>query len=404
MRVLSVFGTRPEAIKMAPVVQALAQHKEILPRVCVTGQHRQMLDQVMATFALKADYDLDIMQPGQALGDVFARVLNGLGPILTQFRPDYVLVQGDTATSTAAAVAAFYADIAVGHVEAGLRTGNLKSPWPEEANRRLTAVVAARHYAPTLRARDALLAEGYPRDNIVLTGNTVIDALLRVANNVTSPGPLRQRLDQTFSWLDGQKRIVLVTGHRRESFGAGFARICDALAKIARRDDIEIVYPVHLNPNVRGPVGERLSGFANVKLIEPLDYQSFVYLMTRCHLILTDSGGVQEEAPSLGKPVLVMRDTSERIEAVEAGVARLVGTDAATIVAAVDEVLDCENSYAAMARGANPFGDGRASERIVKDLMTCKKQKSNPSASSASAMSDFQPQLRSPRAALTSSA
>jgi UDP-N-acetylglucosamine 2-epimerase len=389
---------------MAPVVQALAQHKEILPRVCVTGQHRQMLDQVMATFALKADYDLDIMQPGQALGDVFARVLSGLGPILTQFRPDYVLVQGDTATSTAAAVAAFYADIAVGHVEAGLRTGNLKSPWPEEANRRLTAVMASRHYAPTLRARDALLAEGYPRDNIVLTGNTVIDALLRVANDVTSPGPLRQRLDQTFSWLDRQKRVVLVTGHRRESFGAGFARICDALAKIAHRDDIEIVYPVHLNPNVRGPVGERLSGFANVKLIEPLDYQSFVYLMTRCHLILTDSGGVQEEAPSLGKPVLVMRDTSERIEAVEAGVARLVGTDAATIVAAVDEVLDCENSYAAMARGANPFGDGRASERIVKDLMTCKKQKSNLSASSASAMSDFQPQLRSPRAALTSSA
>jgi UDP-N-acetylglucosamine 2-epimerase len=404
MRVLSVFGTRPEAIKMAPVVQALAQHKEILPRVCVTGQHRQMLDQVMATFALKADYDLDIMQPGQALGDVFARVLSGLRPILTQFRPDYVLVQGDTATSTAAAVAAFYSDIAVGHVEAGLRTGNLKSPWPEEANRRLTAVVASRHYAPTLRARDALLAEGYPRENIVLTGNTVIDALLRVANDVTSPGPMRQRLDRTFSWLDRQKRIVLVTGHRRESFGAGFARICDALAKIAGRDDIEIVYPVHLNPNVRGPVGERLSGFANVKLIEPLDYQSFVYLMTRCHLILTDSGGVQEEAPSLRKPVLVMRDTSERIEAVEAGVARLVGTDAATIVTAVDEMLDCENSYAAMARGANPFGDGRASERIVKDLMTCKKQNSNLSASSASAMSDFQPQPRSPRAALTSSA
>jgi len=404
MRVLPVFGTRPEAIKMAPVVQALAQHKEILPRVCVTGQHRQMLDQVMATFALKADYDLDIMQPGQALGDVFARVLSGLGPILTQFRPDYVLVQGDTATSTAAAVAAFYADIAVGHVEAGLRTGNLKSPWPEEANRRLTAVMASRHYAPTLRARDALLAEGYPRDNIVLTGNTVIDALLRVANDVTSPGPLRQRLDQTFSWLDRQKRVVLVTGHRRESFGAGFARICDALAKIAHRDDIEIVYPVHLNPNVRGPVGERLSGFANVKLIEPLDYQSFVYLMTRCHLILTDSGGVQEEAPSLGKPVLVMRDTSERIEAVEAGVARLVGTDAATIVAAVDEVLDCENSYAAMARGANPFGDGRASERIVKDLLICNKQKFNPSASSALAMSDFPQRRRLPLEALKSSA
>jgi UDP-N-acetylglucosamine 2-epimerase len=404
MRVLSVFGTRPEAIKMAPVVQALAEQKEILSRVCITGQHRQMLDQVMATFALKADYDLDIMQPGQALGDVFARVLTGLGPILKQFKPDYVLVQGDTATSTAAAVAAFYSDIAIGHVEAGLRTGNLRSPWPEEANRRLTGVVASRHYAPTLRARDALLAEGHARENIILTGNTVIDALLRIAHDVTVPGALQQQLDRTFSWLDPQKRIVLVTGHRRESFGDGFARICDALARIARRDDLEIVYPVHLNPNVRGPVTEKLSGFPNVRLIEPLDYQGFVYLMTRSHLILTDSGGVQEEAPSLGKPVLVMRDTSERIEAVEAGVARLVGTDVATIVAAVDEMLDCENSYAAMARGANPFGDGRASERIVKDLMTCKKQKSNPSASSASAMSDFQPQQRSPRAALTSSA
>jgi UDP-N-acetylglucosamine 2-epimerase len=404
MRVLSVFGTRPEAIKMAPVVQALAEQKEILSRVCITGQHRQMLDQVMATFALKADYDLDIMQPGQALGDVFARVLTGLGPVLKQFKPDYVLVQGDTATSTAAAVAAFYSDIAIGHVEAGLRTGNLRSPWPEEANRRLTGVVASRHYAPTLRARDALLAEGHARENIILTGNTVIDALLRVAHDVTVPGALQQQLDRTFSWLDPQKRIVLVTGHRRESFGDGFARICDALARIARRDDLEIVYPVHLNPNVRGPVTEKLSGFPNVRLIEPLDYQGFVYLMTRSHLILTDSGGVQEEAPSLGKPVLVMRDTSERIEAVEAGVARLVGTDVATIVAAVDEMLDCENSYAAMARGANPFGDGRASERIVKDLMTCKKQKSNLSASSASAMSDFQPQLRSPRAALTSSA
>jgi UDP-N-acetylglucosamine 2-epimerase len=404
MRVLSVFGTRPEAIKMAPVVQALAQQKEVQSRVCVTGQHRQMLDQVMATFALKADYDLDVMQPGQQLGDVFARILSGLGPVLDTFKPDYVLVQGDTATSTAAAFAAFYAGIAVGHVEAGLRTGNLQSPWPEEANRRLTAVVAQRHYAPTLRARDALLAEGHPKENIILTGNTVIDALLQVANDVTVPGPLQNNLARTFSWLDPQKYVVLVTGHRRESFGAGFSRICDALAKIARRDDIEIVYPVHLNPNVQGPVTEKLSGFPNVRLIEPLDYQGFVYLMTRCHLILTDSGGVQEEAPSLRKPVLVMRDTSERIEAVEAGVARLVGTDVATIVAAVDEMLDHENSYAAMARGANPFGDGRASERIVKDLMTCKKQKSNPSASLASAMSDSPPLQPSRRAALTSSA
>jgi UDP-N-acetylglucosamine 2-epimerase len=404
MRVLSVFGTRPEAIKMAPVVRALAKHDDVRSRVCVTGQHREMLDQVMATFALKADYDLDIMQPGQALGDVLARVVSGLGPIFSEFQPDYVLVQGDTASSTAAAVAAFYCGIAVGHVEAGLRTGNLKSPWPEEANRRLTAVVTSRHYAPTARARDALLAEGHSGDSIVLSGNTVIDALLQVAFAVTSPGAAKQRLDRTFSWLDPRKRVVLVTGHRRESFGAGFARICEALATIARRDDIEIVYPVHLNPNVRGPVTERLAGFANIKLIEPLDYQSFVYLMTRCHLILTDSGGVQEEAPSLRKPVLVMRDTSERLEAVEAGVARLVGTDVATIVAAVDEMLDHKSSYAAMASGANPFGDGRASERIVKDLLICSKQKFNPSASSASAMSDSQRRQRLPRAALTSSA
>ena len=404
MRVLSVFGTRPEAIKMAPVVRALAQHEDVRSRVCVTGQHREMLDQVMATFALKADYDLDIMQPGQALGDVLARVVSGLGPIFSEFQPDYVLVQGDTASSTAAAVAAFYCGIAVGHVEAGLRTGNLKSPWPEEANRRLTAVVTSRHYAPTARARDALLAEGHSGDSIVLSGNTVIDALLQVADAVTSPGAAKQRLDRTFSWLDPRKRVVLVTGHRRESFGAGFARICEALATIARRDDVEIVYPVHLNPNVRGPVTERLAGFANIKLIEPLDYQSFVYLMTRCHLILTDSGGVQEEAPSLRKPVLVMRDTSERLEAVEAGVARLVGTDVATIVAAVDEMLDRKSSYAAMASGANPFGDGHASERIVKDLLICSKQKFNPSASSASAMSDSQRRQRLPRAALTSSA
>jgi UDP-N-acetylglucosamine 2-epimerase (non-hydrolysing) len=247
-----------------------------------------------------------------------------------------------------------------------------------------------------------LLAEGCPRESVILCGNTVIDALLQVASEVMSPGPLKQRLDRAFSWLNPQRRIVLVTGHRRESFGAGFARICDALSRIARRNDVEIVFPVHLNPKVRGPVTERLSGFHNIKLIEPLDYQSFVYLMTRCHLILTDSGGVQEEAPSLGKPVLVMRDTSERIEAVEAGVARLVGTHAATIVTAVDEILDRKDSYAAMASGPNPFGNGRASERIVKDLLICSKQKFNPSASSASAMSDSQQRRRLPLEALTS--
>ncbi len=400
MRVLSVFGTRPEAIKMAPVVLALAQQPGIEQRVCVTGQHRTMLDQVMATFALNADYDLDIMQPGQTLNDVFARVMSGLDPILAQFIPDYVLVQGDTATSTAAAMAAFFRGIKVGHVEAGLRTGDLKSPWPEEANRRLTAVVTTRHYAPTRRAREALLNEGHDPENVIVSGNTVIDALMRVVREVSTPGPLKQNLDTTFSWLDPAKRLVLVTGHRRESFGAGFAQICDALRTIARRSDVEIVYPVHLNPNVRGPVFELLSGFRNIRLIEPLDYPQFVYLMARCHLILTDSGGVQEEAPSLRKPVLVMRDTSERIEAVEAGVARLVSTDPATIVSAVDEILDCEEAYAVMASGANPFGDGRASERIVRDLLTCKPE-FKPSPSLALAMLGSRPPQRLPHAALT---
>jgi UDP-N-acetylglucosamine 2-epimerase (non-hydrolysing) len=400
MRVLSVFGTRPEAIKMAPVIHALAQQPGVDSRVCVTGQHRQMLDQVMAAFALHADYDLDLMQPGQALNDVFAGVIGGLDPVLTQWRPDYVLVQGDTASSAAAAIAAFFRGVQVGHVEAGLRTGDLASPWPEEANRRLTAVVAARHYAPTRRARDALLHEGHAPDSVLVCGNTVIDALLRIAREVGAPGRLRKSLDAEFSWLDPAKRVILVTGHRRESFGAGFARICAALAAIARRRDVEIVYPVHLNPNVRGPVFGRLADYRNIALIEPLDYRQFVYLMTRCHLILTDSGGVQEEAPSLRKPVLVMRETSERLEAVEAGVARLVSTDPATIVTAVDELLDCDDAYAAMASGANPFGDGRASERIVRDLVTCNRQ-SKPFPSSVSAMSAFRPPQRSRRAALT---
>jgi len=375
----------------------------VLSRVCVTGQHRQMLDQVMATFALGADYDLNIMRPSQALSDTFAAVLNGLGPILARFQPDYVLVQGDTVSSTAAAVAAFFAGIPVGHIEAGLRTGNLKSPWPEEANRRLTSVVASRHYAPTTRARDALLAEGHPAESIVLSGNTVVDALLRVANEVTAPGPVKQRLDRNFSWLNSQKHIVLVTGHRRESFGSGFVRICDALSMIARRDDVDIVYPVHLNPNVREPVMSRLSGVDNIRLIEPLDYQTFVYLMTRSDLILTDSGGVQEEAPSLGIPVLVMRDNSERIEAVEAGTARLVGTDVAEIISSVDEILDGKNLSAIMTKVLNPFGDGRASERIVEDLLKCNAKKFKQSASLASAMSDFRRQRLSPLEASTSS-
>ncbi len=371
MRVLSVFGTRPEAIKMAPVVLALAEAEQVQSRVCVTGQHRQMLDDVMSAFSLNADYDLNIMRPNQSLAEVFTGVMGGLDPILAEFRPDYVLVQGDTATSTAAALTAFFRSVKVGHVEAGLRTGDLFSPWPEEANRRLTAVVTTRHYAPTQRARSALLAEGFPGESILVSGNTVIDGLLRMVEDISAPGPLKRGLDAKFSWVDPAKRIILVTGHRRESFGDGFRQICVALKSIARRQDTQIVYPVHLNPNVRGPVFEHLADESNIRLIEPLNYPEFVYLMKRSYLILTDSGGIQEEAPALRKPVLVMRDTSERMEAVEAGVARLVTTEPEPIVAAVEQLLDSPATYAAMASGKNPFGDGRASRLIVQDLLRC---------------------------------
>lgn len=373
MRILSVFGTRPEAIKMAPLMLALAEVKGIKSRVCVTGQHRQMLDDVMSAFSLNADYDLNIMRPNQSLSEVFSAVMSGLDPIIADYRPDYVLVQGDTATSTAAALAAFFRSVRVGHVEAGLRTGNLMSPWPEEANRRVTAIVTTRHYAPTSRARAALLKEGYPSDAVIVTGNTVIDGLLRMADKISQPGSLRQSLEKKYAWLDTSKRLVLVTGHRRESFGSGFLQICDALKMISRRDDVQIVYPVHLNPNVRAPVFEHLRDAANISLIEPLNYPEFVYLMTRSHLILTDSGGIQEEAPALRKPVLVMRDTSERMEAVDAGVARLVTTDPARIVAGVERLLDVPAEYEAMSLGANPFGDGSASKLIVQDLLNVRR-------------------------------
>jgi UDP-N-acetylglucosamine 2-epimerase len=399
MRILSVFGTRPEAIKMAPLILALADAEGITSRICVTGQHREMLDDVMSAFSLTPDYDLDIMSPNQTMADVFSSVMRGLDSILLHFKPEFVLVQGDTASSTAAALTAFFRSIKVGHVEAGLRTGDLASPWPEEANRRLTAVVAARHYAPTPRARDALLNEGHSAETIVVSGNTVIDALLCMAKAVSRRGRLKGELDARFSWLDPTKRLILVTGHRRESFGAGFARICEALGAIARRGDVQIVYPVHLNPNVRAPVSERLAGLRNIALIEPQSYPHFVYLMTRAHIILTDSGGVQEEAPALRKPVLVMRDTSERMEAIEAGVARLVTTDPDVIVAAVDELLDRDHVYAAMSAGASPFGDGRASQRIVRDIITCSPDyKKSPS--SALVMSAFRPPQPLPHEAL----
>lgn len=368
MKVLSVFGTRPEAIKMAPVVAMLQGAGDIDSRVCVTGQHRSMLDAVLSTYAIRPHYDLDVMRHDQGLGALFSRIMAGLDPVLADWKPDYVLVQGDTATSTAAAMAAFFRRIPVGHVEAGLRTGNIASPWPEEANRRLTAVVAARHYAPTHRARQALLDEGHPPASVLVTGNTVIDSLQHMVGAVSEAGPLRDALRARYAWLDPEARLVLVTGHRRESFGDGFRQICDALAAVAAEPGVQIVYPVHLNPNVRGPVFERLAGLPNVALIEPVDYPDFVYLMRRAALILTDSGGVQEEAPFLRKPVLVMRDESERLEAIEAGVARLVGTDASAIHAEVVRLLRDPGAHAAMATGASPFGDGYASARIVADL------------------------------------
>ena len=369
MRVLAIFGTRPEAIKMAPVVRALQATPGVAVRVCVTGQHRSMLDSVLQTFAIIPDDDLDVMSADQGLSEVFARILAGLDPILASWRPDFVLVQGDTATCTAGAVAAYFRQIRVGHVEAGLRTGNMASPFPEEGNRRIVAVVTDRHYAPTERARLALLAEGHRDESIRVVGNTVIDALLHTIDLVGPERPLGRSLAAEFDWIDPNRRLILVTGHRRESFGGGFAGICDGLAEIGRRSDVQVVYPVHLNPSVRAPVFDRLSDLPNVHLIEPLDYPRFVWLMGRAHLILTDSGGIQEEAPALRKPVLVMRDTTERAEAVEAGVARLVGTAPHDIVAGVTELLDQSGRYAAMANGASPFGDGRSSGRIVDDLV-----------------------------------
>lgn len=366
IRVLSVFGTRPEAIKMAPLVQKLAAHQAIESKVCVTAQHRQMLDQVLALFEIVPDYDLDIMRPGQNLSSITQAILERIGAVYEDFKPDYVLVHGDTTTSFAASLAAFYQQIAIGHVEAGLRTGNLYSPWPEEANRRLTGVLANIHFAPTEAARDNLLGENVVADTVLVTGNTVIDALLAVRDKLAASADMQQTLGARFSFLRENARMVLVTGHRRENFGDGFERICTGLSLLAERyPDVDFVYPVHLNPNVQQPVKRLLSGKANVHLIAPQDYLPFVFLMTRSAVILTDSGGIQEEAPSLGKPVLVMRDTTERPEAVAAGTVRLVGTDVERIVSQVSMLLDDVAAYGEMSRAHNPYGDGLASDRIV---------------------------------------
>ncbi|WP_350546426.1 non-hydrolyzing UDP-N-acetylglucosamine 2-epimerase [Pseudoalteromonas sp. 5-MNA-CIBAN-0065] len=365
MKVLTVFGTRPEAIKMAPLVHALAADERFESRCCVTAQHREMLDQVLELFKITPDYDLNLMKAGQTLPEITSRILLELTPVLKEFKPDVVLVHGDTATTFAASLAAYYEQIAVGHVEAGLRTGNIYSPWPEEGNRKLTGSLTKYHLAPTENSKANLLKENVAAESISVTGNTVIDALLLVKQQIESDTDLSNTLAAQFPMLDESKKLILVTGHRRESFGGGFERICEALAQTAKaHPDCQILYPVHLNPNVQEPVKRILKDVNNVHLIEPQQYLPFVYLMNRAHIILTDSGGIQEEAPSLGKPVLVMRDTTERPEAVDAGTVRLVGTDIAKIISALNELLTNDESYKTMSRAHNPYGDGKACQRI----------------------------------------
>jgi UDP-N-acetylglucosamine 2-epimerase (non-hydrolysing) len=363
-----LFGTRPEAIKLAPVVRALHEATDVTCHVCTTAQHREMVDQVLAAFDLRPDADLDLMRAGQSLAELTARSIAAIDAYLACEQPDLVLVQGDTTTVFCAALAAFYRRVPLGHVEAGLRTGDMSAPWPEEANRVLTTRLAALHFAPTERSRKNLLAEGVAPDRICLSGNTVVDALLMVLTAVRAAPPVIPGLPRDLTAPAAARPLVLITGHRRESFGAGFEAICRAIAALAGRfRDAAFVYPVHLNPAVRAPVQRILGAGAleNVYLIDPLGYREFVALMDRATLILTDSGGVQEEAPTLGKPVLVMRATTERPEAVEAGTARLVGTDCATIVAEVSRLLTDPVAYSAMSHAHNPYGDGRAGERIV---------------------------------------
>ncbi|MEY4474703.1 MAG: hypothetical protein RL248_470 [Pseudomonadota bacterium] len=369
MKVLTVFGTRPEAIKMAPLVHALAQDEAFESKVCVTAQHREMLDQVLRLFEIQSDYDLDIMRSGQDLTEITCRILEGLKPVLAEFKPDVILVHGDTTTTLSTSLAAFYHRISVGHVEAGLRTGNLYSPWPEEANRQLTGHLAMYHFAPTEYSRQNLLRERVPDSRIFVTGNTVIDALFWVRDRIMNNSDLKASLAENYPFLNTSKKMILVTGHRRESFGDGFERICSALAEIAlKHPDVQVVYPVHLNPNVSEPVNRILKDIDNIILIDPQDYLPFVYLMAHAYLILTDSGGIQEEAPSLGKPVLVMRDTTERPEAVDSGTVLLVGTDTDKIVNAVTSLLTDESAYYHMTRAHNPYGDGHACQRILEAL------------------------------------
>ena len=377
-KIMLVFGTRPEAIKMAPLVKEFQKHPdEFETVVCVTGQHRQMLDQVLTLFEIKPDHDLNIMKQGQDLYDVTSRVLLGMRDVLRQVQPDVVLVHGDTTTSTAAALAAFYQQIPVGHVEAGLRTHNIYSPWPEEMNRQITSRIAQFDFAPTPLSRSNLLGEGVDPAKITVTGNTVIDALFWVVDKMKNSADLNSTLQRELAdagydttRLDGDRRLVLITGHRRENFGSGFISMCRAIKALAEKyPEVDFVYPMHLNPNVRKPIhevfGENLNGQGNMFFIEPLEYLSFVYLMEKANIVLTDSGGIQEEAPGLGKPVLVMRDTTERPEALEAGTVKLVGTDYDKILTEVSALLDDAEHYRAMSTAVNPYGDGQACSRIV---------------------------------------
>jgi UDP-N-acetylglucosamine 2-epimerase (non-hydrolysing) len=369
LRILSVMGTRPEAIKMAPVVQAVAAHPDLEGRLCVTAQHREMLDQVLQHFDLKADADLDLMRRAQGLNYITGAVLEGIEPVLKEFNPDWVVVQGDTTTTFAAALAAFYLKIKVAHVEAGLRTGNIYSPFPEEMNRQLTTRLATLHFPPTEGSRANLLAEGIPADRIIVTGNTVIDALVWTRDRIKADPALEASIAKIYPFLDKNRRMILVTGHRRENFDGGLERVFHALGDLAKRSDVQIVFPVHLNPKVQEAANTILHGIGNVHLIPPQPYREFVWLMAQSFLIVTDSGGIQEEAPGLGIPVLVTRDTTERPEGMQAGTLELIGTDGAKLKERASALLDDAKQYERMSRAQNPYGDGLAAGRIVRSLI-----------------------------------
>lgn len=367
-RILVVFGTRPEAIKLSSIIKEIRNHPEFDLRICVTGQHRQMLDQVLTLFEIVPDFDLSLMKSGQTLTELTQNILSGMENVLHIWRPDILLVHGDTTTTFGSSLAAFYQRIPVGHVEAGLRTGDIYSPWPEEINRRMVSALAALHFAPTETSRENLLRENVESASIFVTGNSVIDSLFIISARIDSDIAMQSQLEAKFPYLDSGRKLILVTGHRRENFGGGLESICDGLAVLAMRSDVQIVYPVHLNPNVQEPVLRVLDGIENIYLISPLEYLPFVYMMKRSTFILTDSGGIQEEAPSLGKPVLVMRDKTERMEAVHAGTVKLIGTDKAALISNSNNLLDNSDFYQTMSTSLNPYGDGHTAQRIVRVL------------------------------------